>query len=310
MKRRLPPLSALRSFEAAARHGSFKQAAQELGVTPTAISHQIRALEAHTGLALFARHTRSVVLTDAGAQLYPVLKDGFDAFAHGLERLTRRRGRAQVTISATIAFTARWLVPRVTAFRALYPHIDLQLQASDDVVDLSALEVDIAVRYGNGPYPGFDSAQLFADQFAPVVNPMLSIATAADLLRRPRIEFQWRRRHPDNPTWTRWFAAAGLPEPEEPPQLRFSDESHAIQAAVAGQGIALASSVLVKDDLVAGHLVQPFGPVISGFGYHLLKREGESAAATIATAQWLLSEAEASIAQVDRPLSIARHPSE
>ena len=293
MFRRLPPLSALRAFEAAARHGSFKQAAEELAVTPTAISHQIRALEDYAGLTLFERRTRKVVLTDPGAQLYPVLRDGFDAFAAVMERLTRRRRRAQVAISATIAFTARWLVPRVTAFRTLHPQIDLQLLASDDVVDLETADVDIAIRYGAGPYPGFDVVPLFADRFAPVSNPMLKVESPADLVRRPLIEFQWRRRHPENPTWARWFAEAGLAEPEEPPLLRFSDESHAIQAAVAGQGVALVSLALVKDELAAGHLIQPSGPSISGFRHHLLTREGETNAAVTTVADWLLSEAEA-----------------
>lgn len=292
MNRRLPPLSALRAFEAAARHGSFKQAAQELAVTPTAVSHQIRALEEHMALALFERRTRQVVLTDAGAALYPVLRNGFDAFADVVERLTRRRSRAQVTISATVAFTARWLVPRVAAFRAQHPNIDLQLQASDDVVDLDAAGVDMAIRYGAGPYPGYAVAPLFADRFAPVCNPMLKVESVADLAARPLIAFQWRRRHPDNPTWSRWFAEAGLPESEEPPALRFSDESHAIQAAVAGQGIALVSLALVRDELDSGHLVRPFGPSISGFRHHLLTREGESGAAITAAAQWLLAEAE------------------
>ena len=293
MFRRLPPLSALRAFEAAARHGSFKQAAQELAVTPTAISHQIRTLEEHAGLALFERRARKVMLTDAGAQLYPVLRDGFDAFAAVMERLTRRRRRAQVTISATIAFTARWLVPRVAAFRALHPQIDLQLLASDDVVDLDTADVDIAVRYGSGPHPGFAVVPLFADRFAPVTNPMLKVESAADLVQRPLIDCQWRRRHPGNPTWARWFAAAGLPEPEGPPLLRFSDESHAIQAAVAGQGVALVSLALAKAELAAGQLIQPLGPSIPGFRHHLLTREDETDAAVTAVASWLLSEAEA-----------------
>ncbi len=292
MLRRLPPLSALRAFEAAARHGSFKQAAGELAVTPTAISHQIRALEGHVGLALFERRARKVVLTDPGAQLYPVLRDGFDAFAAATERLTQRRRRAQVTVSATLAFTARWLVPRVTAFRALHGQIDLQLLASDDVVDLDAADVDIAIRYGAGPYPGFTVAPMLADRFAPVCNPMLTVETAADLVQRPLIDCQWRHRHPGNPTWARWFAAAGLPEPEEPPVLRFSDESHAIQAAVAGQGVALASLALANAELAAGQLIQPFGPSISGFRHHLLTREDGTNAAVTAVAKWLLSEAE------------------
>ena len=292
MTRRLPPLSALRAFEAAARHGSFKQAAQELAVTPTAISHQIRTLEEHAGLTFFERRTRKVMLTDAGAQLYPVLRDGFDAFAAVMERLTRRRRRAQVTISATIAFTARWLVPRVAGFRALHPETDLQLLASDDVVDFDAADVDVAIRYGVGPYPGFTVVPMLADRFAPVFNPLLKVESVGELVRLPLIDCVWRHRHPGNPTWARWFEAAGLPEPEEPPQLRFSDESHAIQAAVAGQGVALASLALAEAELVAGQLIQLSGTSIPGFRHHLLTREGENDAAVTAVAAWLLSEAE------------------
>lgn len=288
MARRLPPLSALRAFEAAARHQSFKHAAGELGVTPTAISHQIRTLEDHTGLALFERRTRQVVLTETGAQLYPVLRDGLDAFAAAIERLTRHRDRAQVAISATIAFTARWLVPRVAAFRVAHPHIDLQLQASDDLV---SSDVDIAIRYGEGPYPGYRVEPLFADRFAPVFNPMVKVQDAAAIARLPLIEFQWRRRHPANPTWARWFAEAGLDAPKTPAQLRFSDESHAIQAAVAGQGIALASLALVGDELAAGRLVQPFGPTLPGFRHHVLTCAGQRGAAVDAVAQWLMAEA-------------------
>ena len=134
---------------------------------------------------------------------------------------------------------------------------------------------------------------MFADRFAPVSNPMLKVETAADLVQRPLIDFQWHRRHPGNPTWTRWFAAAGLPEPEEPPVLSFSDESHAIQAAVAGQGVALVSLALVKDALAAGQLTHLSGPSIPGFRHHLLTGEGETNAAVTAVASWLLSEAEA-----------------
>ncbi|MDZ3830792.1 MAG: LysR substrate-binding domain-containing protein [Sphingopyxis sp.] len=293
MARRLPSLSALRAFEAAARHGSFKRAADELSVTPTAISHQIRALEEHVGLALFERHVRRVALTDAGAQLYPVLRDGFDAFAEVIGRLQRRRARTQVSISATVAFTARWLVPRVGRFRQLQPDIDLQLQASDEVVNIDSAGMDIAIRYGEGPYPDFAVLPLFADRFAPVFNPLLGIGSAEDLAHRPLIDFEWRRRHPDNPTWSRWFAAAGSAPPADPPELRFSDESHAIQAAVAGQGVALASLALVRDELAAGQLVQPFGPAIPGFRHHLLIRKGETNAAVRKVADWLVDEAAA-----------------
>ena len=159
------------------------------------------------------------------------------------------------------------------------------------MVDLDRAGVDIAIRYGAGPYPGFDVTLLFGDRFAPVFNPMLKISGPAELMHRPLVDFQWRRRHPDNPTWTRWFAAAGLSEPQESPLLRFSDESHAIQAAIAGQGVALASLALVGDELAAGRLVQPFGPSIEGFSHHLLTRRNEGDEAVRAAAGWLRSEA-------------------
>lgn len=272
--RRLPPLSALRAFEAAARHGSFKHAANELAVTPTAISHQIRFLEESTGLTLFERQVRKVVLTDAGAQLYPVLRDGFNAFETVLQRLGTAQARRRVIISATNAFMARWLVPRVADFRKLYPDIDLELHASDQAVDLASDVADVAIRYGRGPYPGMVAEPLFADCFAPVSSPRLGPIGQADLDRVPMIDFKWTHDHPLNPTWKNWFAAAGLPWKARHGQLLFSDEGHAIQAALAGQGIALLSLELVADDIAAGRLTQPFGPSIPGHTYYLVRSAG------------------------------------
>ncbi|OWQ85691.1 LysR family transcriptional regulator [Roseateles aquatilis] len=292
MQRRSLPLSALRAFEAAARLGSFKAAAEELAVTPTAVSHQIRALEAQTGLMLFERQVRKVALTEAGAQLYPVLRDGFDAFEATLSRLSQQRTRAQVGISATNAFTVKWLVPRMADFRLRHPDIDLQLQASDDVVDLRSTAIDIAIRYGRGPYTGLSVEPLFTDQFAPVANPRLGVLSPEDLARVPLIRFDWRRAQPENPTWERWFAAAGRRRPPQAAQLRFSDEGHAIQAAVAGHGIALVSLPLVAEELAAGHLVQPFGPMIEGHTYHLAMHADRSpSAAVVAVAAWLRAHA-------------------
>ncbi|GAA3095903.1 LysR substrate-binding domain-containing protein [Rhizobium viscosum] len=289
--RRLPPLSALRAFEAAARLLSFKRAAAELGVTPTAISHQIRSLEEHTGLVLFSRQVRKVMLTEAGAQLYPVLRHGFDTFEAALDRLMQIRKRARVTISATNAFTAKWLVPRVARFHALHPDIDLQLHASDEAVELAESSVDIAIRYGRGPYPGLSAEVMFADDFAPVANPRFGALDIGNLGTVPLIHFQWRRNHPLNPTWERWYSAAGLVRPPPQGQLHFSDESHAIQAAVAGQGIALLSLALVRDELAAGHLVQPFGPTVPGHTYHLVTNTDPPPGASVrAAADWLRAE--------------------
>lgn len=272
--------------------GSFKAAAAELAVTPTAVSHQIRALEAQTGLALFDRQVRKVSLTDSGAQLYPVLRDGFDAFEATLARLTQTRMRAQVSISATNAFTVKWLVPRMVDFRLRHPDIDLQLQAGDDLVDLRSTAVDIAIRYGRGPYPGLATEPLFSDRFAPVANPRLGVVSPQDLARVPLIRFDWKRPRPENPTWERWFAVAQRRLSPQASQLRFSDEGHAIQAAVAGHGIALVSLALIADDLEAGHLVQPFGPAIDGHIYHLAMHAGRRPSAAVqAVAHWLRTQA-------------------
>lgn len=288
MDRRRLPLSALRAFEAAARLGSFKAAAEELAVTPTAISHQIRGLEEQSGVALFERQVRRVTLTEAGAQLYPILRDGFDAFQSALERLTQPRRRPQVVISATNAFTVKWLVPRVADFRQRHPGIDLQLQASDDIVDLRSTAVDIAIRYGRGPYPSLVAEPLFQDHFAPVANPRLGVRSIEDLSRVPLICFDWKRAQPENPTWERWLAAAGIEGFSPAGQLRFSDEGHAIQAAVAGHGIALVSQALVAEELTAGHLEQPFGPVIDGHTYHVaVSSERAPSASAVAAMEWL-----------------------
>jgi LysR family glycine cleavage system transcriptional activator len=235
-----------------------------------------------------------VSLTEAGAQLYPVLRDGFDAFEAALARLTQQRTRMQVTISATNAFTVKWLVPRMADFRSKHPGIDLQLQASDDVVDLRSAAVDIAIRYGRGPYPGLVAQPLFTDRFAPVANPRLGVASPDDLAGVPLIRFNWKWSHPDNPTWERWFAVAQRSLPRQAGQLRFSDEGHAIQAAVAGHGVALVSLALIAEELEAGHLVQPFGPEIAGHTYHLAMPADRPPSAPVqAVAHWLSMQAAA-----------------
>jgi LysR family glycine cleavage system transcriptional activator len=290
--RRLPPLSSLRAFEAAARHGSFKEAAGELAVTPTAVSHQIRTLEEYTGMALFDRQVRKVVLTEAGKALYPVLRDGFNTFELALQRLAGPQARRRVTISTTSAFMAFWLAPRIAGFRTLHADIDLELHASDQAVALGGDGPDLAIRYGRGQYPGMVAEPLFSDRFAPVAHPDLAATSIADLDRLPLIDFKWERQHPSNPTWERWFAAAGMPAAALPGQLRFSDEAHAIGAVLAGQGIALLSLALVAADLASGRLVQPFGPTIPGHTYHLVRSAGHAPEAHVAAAlEWLRGQA-------------------
>ena len=286
--RRLPPLVGLRAFEAAARHLSFKRAAEELHVTPTAISHQVRQLEADIGTRLFERRVRQVRLTAEGQVLLPVLRDGFDAFARTVEALSTRNRRAVVTLSTTPAFAAKWLVPRLADFRMLRPDIDLTLLATLDVVDLRAGVADLALRYGRGPYPGLVAEPLTVDRFAPVMSPRLKIRKHADLKAATLLHSVWQRSDPNNPTWRQWLRIAGVEGVDAKAGLNFSDEAHAIQATVAGAGIALHSLLLVSEELRNGTLVVPFGPEIDGFTLHMVRSPERPATEALAAVQsWL-----------------------
>lgn len=291
MRRRIPSLPALRAFEAAARLSSFKQAADELAVTATAVSHRIRALEEEIGCRLFVRKTRAVDLTPEGRSLYSAVREGFDTIAAGVEKL-RQRARPLVKLSTTPAFAAKWLVPRLAAFQAQHPNIDVHVHASNRPVDLSAQAIDIAIRYGQGRYEGMKSTLLLQDRFAPVASPSLGVASAADLGRRPLIHFDWEQPLPVDLTWAAWARAAQLPELNTESGIRYSDESHAIQAAVAGQGVALLSLVLIEQELKLGVLESRLEPVLDGLAYYIVRpeRAGHDSAAAIVAA-WLVEQA-------------------
>jgi LysR family glycine cleavage system transcriptional activator len=288
---RLPSLAGLRAFEAAARQLSFKRAAAELHVTPTAISHQVRQLEEAIGTRLFERRTRQVVLTPEGQVLLPVLSEGFDSFARTIDGLTRRPRRATVTVSATPAFSAKWLVPRIADFRKARPDIDLTLLATLEVIDLKTGAADLALRYGRGPYPDLIAEPLAVDRFAPVASPRLRLKKPVDLRSATLLHSDWRRTDPRNPTWRHWLKIAGLDGIDARSGLRFSDETHAIQAAVAGTGVALHSLLLVSEELATGTLVVPFGPEIEGFSLHLVRARERPLSEPVAAVQdWLRTQ--------------------
>lgn len=268
--RNLPPLTALRAFEAAARHRSFKRAAGELALTPTAISHQVRQLEDRLGLALFERRPRQVALTEAGRRLFPALRDGFDTMATAVDSLRAGAARPLITLTTTRAFATRWLLPRLAGFAAAAPDIDLHVHASDQLADLAAGRVDLAVRYGAGPWPDLQSEPLLRGRFAPVCSPSLGVRAPSALAGQRLIDFDWAVRDTQTPDWTRWWRAAGLRGTPPAPHLRFADETHAIQAAIAGQGIALASLALVADEIAQQRLVVPFGPMLDGHPFQLV----------------------------------------
>jgi LysR family glycine cleavage system transcriptional activator len=248
---------------------SFKRAAAELFVTPTAVSHQMRLLERSIGLKLFDRYPQRLVLTAAGQQLYPVLREGFDAFARAIAELKQKPSHIAVTVSATPAFTARWLIPRVPLFRTAFPHIDLRLHASNDLANLQDGTIDAAIRYGSADQAGLVAEELFADVFAPVCSPHLGVSSMEDLRSQTLIHFEWRRVRRHTPTWRRWLELARVRKSANRADLVFSDESHAIQAAIAGHGVALLSRLLVADELASGALVQPFDTTLEGGRYFL-----------------------------------------
>ena len=289
--RRLPPLSSLRAFEAAARHESFKLAAEELGVTSTAISHQIRSLEEILGHQLFERHTRKVSMTSAARQIFPALRDGFDLFAKTLQPLMQDDGNCSVIVTATTAFASHWLVPRLHRFRALHPHISLSVLASNDVVNLESGAADLAIRFADAPPPTNQSVFLFQDIFAPVAAPGFEILHIDALRTAPLISYDWHRSNSSRPGWETWIETVGLKNTDIAAPLHFNEESHALEAAIAGQGVAFLSLVLSSDALQRGLLKAPFDATVTGQSCYLLRDpRRKSSTATAAVESWLLDE--------------------
>lgn len=287
----LPPLAALRAFEAAARHQSFKKAAGEIAVTPTAISHQIRLLEETLGVRLFDRKPRQVVLTQAGQELYPVLRDGFVSFANAVDAIRHRKTSRGLTVSVLPSFAAKWLLPRLPDFQKRHPDIHLRLHTSAAAVDLASGVVDAAIRYGRGPYPGLVAQTMFRETFAPLCSPMLGIQSGDDLCNATLLHLDWLSPDDVTPTWERWAAANGIKGLKTSGGISFSDDTHAIQAAIAGQGVVLASPAMARDELDAGLLTMPFDQHLDGHPYHFLHTgRGTNRAEVDAFAGWISNQ--------------------
>ena len=277
-----PPVLALRAFEATARLLSFQRAAAELGVTPTAISHQIRRLEARCGTPLFRRRPRPLALTPAGEALFPVVRDAFRAMADALARLPSG-GAGALRVTTTNAIAARWLLPLLPAWRRSHPAVPLDIVGTDAVLDLRAGEADVAIRYARQPPPGLRSVELLRDGFRVVASPALLRGARPPLspgaiLRLPRIEVDWPPGDREAPTWERWSglararAGATPPVPAGAAALSFREELHAIEAVLAGQGAALLSDVLVAPELRDGRLQAICELRLPGYGFHLAHR--------------------------------------
>jgi LysR family glycine cleavage system transcriptional activator len=290
MPRRLPPLNALRVFEAAARHESFTRAAEELYVTQGAVSQQVKALETTLGVKLFLRERQRLALTAAGRDYLVVVRDALDRIALGTERLRRRESSGVLTVSTSPDFAAKWLVHRLGRFAEAHPGIDLRVSAAMHAVDFAREEVDIAVRHGDGRWTGLDVVRLTAERLFPVCSPRLIAGRkrlkASDLLNYPLLRLD------DWNAWARWFAAAGVDTPARPGPV-LNRASMLIDAAVDGQGIALARTALAAHDLIAGRLVRPVDVALRMPNtYWIVCPQATAALPKIAAFRaWLLSQA-------------------
>lgn len=265
-----PPLSTLRAFEAAARHLSFKAAAEDLHVTPGAISQQIKLLEDRLGTPLFLRRARGIELTEAGRQLLMPTQQAFRLLTDAVARLRATDNSKILTVSLLPSFAALWFVPRLGRFRARYPNIDVRISATPKLAELDRDEVDVVIRYGLGNYPGLHVDHLLADDLFPVCSPKLLEGPAplkepADLAHHTLLHDELRQE------WDLWKRAAGIEDLDISRGPSFSLWELAFQAAIAGQGVALGRSTLVADHLRTGRLVKPFSiSSQSQFGYYFV----------------------------------------
>jgi len=292
MARRLPPLNALRAFEAAARHLSFTRAAGELNVTQAAISHQVKALEDWLGLSLFRRLNRALRLTEEGQAYLPPVRDALDKLDEATRRLRGGEASRTLTVSTLDSFAAGWLVPRLRRFRTEFPEIDVRVTAAAHLVDFSREDVDMAIRYGPGRWPGVDAVRLLHEDIFPVCSPAL--LEGPHPLRRPADLAHHTLLHDDMPVnWRGWLTAAGL-EGVDAERGPFYGQSHlVIQAAVNGEGVALGRSPLVAGALADGRLVKPFEISLPAeYAYYVVYPTAAAEQPKIqAFRDWLLQEA-------------------
>lgn len=290
----LPPLAAVRAFEAAARHMSFTKAAAELGMTQAAVSYQIKVLEERIGTPLFLRFPRRVVLSDTGQRLAPATSEAFEqlrtAFASA-----RAGAQAVLCISVVTTFATNWLVPRLGSFQFAHPALAVRLDTSTRLIDFAREEFDVAIRTGDGRWPGLAAHSLLRAKFTPMLSPALmaqagGLAAPADLLRLPILG-------PSDPWWRQWFDAAGVPDPrlEDRPDLQLGTQQLEGTAAMAGQGVAILTPAFFAADLAGGRLVQPFDLVRDdGCYYWLVYPEARRTVPKIRMFRdWLLAEVEA-----------------
>jgi LysR family glycine cleavage system transcriptional activator len=312
-RRRLPPLNALRAFEAAARHLNFSRAADELSVTPGAVSQQIQNLEDYVGAALFKRTPKGLLLTDAAQTALPALREAFDRLAEAASLLTAAVDGRRLTLTAPPSFATKWLVPRLGAFEQAHPQVDVWLSAAIELVDLAAGEVDVAIRYGAGRYPGLEVKRLFAEAVIPVASPEHLAAqplnSPSDLANHILLHDGSPDFDDSCPDWSMWLAARGLKNIDGMRGPRFNQSSLVIEAAVNGRGVALAKRTLAQADLEAGRLVAPLQIATAvDFAYYLVHPKAKGRLPQVkAFVSWIEAEAiahEAALLAIDNGAGI------
>ena len=267
--RKIRNVQPLRSFEAAARHLSFKKAAEELFVTPTAVSHQVKALESQLGCRLFERKTRHIIMTLQGHELYTTVRKAFDDIDDSIDRIETLSTRDTVTLGLGPIIGTRWLAPRLGDFWNKHRDIDLRLHHSDFPLQQSAEIFDLAIAWGDGHWPSMEVTPFIDIEMTPVMAPTMAIPeTISGLSKSPLIHQR------DRKGWQQWFRAAGLDQPVDNAGIVIDDTNLVLQAALDGQGIALGILPFVEEDLRAGHLVRPFELAVNpGLAYYLIGRK-------------------------------------
>lgn len=300
MSRSIPGLGSLRTFEAAGRLLSFTKAATEMSVTPAAVSHQMRELEEQIGVRLFERNSRSMRLTTEGEVLHVAVSESVDLLRKAMQRLRQPASRPRLTVTASPSITSKWLVPRLDHFLRTAPDIDVRIDVSNEPLHFVRDEIDIALRFGNGDYPGLWAERLFEESIFPVCSPKLlegahPIRKPEDLLHHTLIHVEWSDQAAAWPNWKMWLMAAGVRDAEPVRDLHFTHTAIAVQAAIDGQGVALGESTIVADDLASGRLARPFDMTLKGppqFAYYVVTPPDPDPNSLVGRfRQWLVEEA-------------------
>ncbi|WP_136161118.1 transcriptional regulator GcvA [Sphingomonas flavalba] len=298
--RRLPPLAAVRVFEAAARHENFTAAAAELGMTQAAVSYQIKLLEERVGVPLFVRARRQVTLTDTGRRIAPLVSGAFDTLDTAFASV-RADDAAMLTISTSLTFANTWLAWRLGGYQMAHPDLAVRMLTTDTLTDFVSDDVDVAIRTGRGDWPGLVAKLLFRTDFTPMCSPAFlarhgGALTPADLPGLPLIS-------PHDPWWNDWLRDAGVAVPDGPirPGIRLDSQANEGHAAIAGQGMAMLTPFFWRMDLAEGRLVRPFAQLSTrGYGYWLVYPEHRRTVPKIKQfGEWLLAEVAADLAQLD-----------